>query len=424
MLLDALRAPVTLEWETLLEDHNTGAKAVVYMSLDLDTQASAWPPGKFKVRVVTPEAEKADKKPNLLSASGLEMSSSISASQLADILRAGSPAFNSPVNTIGCEDAIEQIQQDNYCAVKQSINDLSTSVKTTKPTSVSEQLATLPLVDSDTRGGVVQPACLRQWHGNVCGHHALFNIQCLLDGQAERFQSYDQFWQNTLNNIQILATHGEASGRWPASRVTKGVADEAHLQYLIEATESLRGRVSIAQTVEGFNHELQCPDSAVRSAIDEVIHGRSQAHGFLLGATNHWYSAVAIAAPRSDSLGQKVAVQLFFCDSYNRPLGRLQSTQEVEDMVKKLVWQGRSRFDEQLCKQPEWAHRPKEHLDSAFEEGLTEWWKGIKKASLFWREAPLAVKLHLKKQELEDVRSYLKSLAVALGLSTDEENGA
>lgn len=424
MLLDALKAPVTLEWETPLEDHNTGARAVVYMSLDLDTQASAWPPGKFKLRVVAPEAENADEKPNLLTASGLEMSSSISAAQLADILRAGSPAFNSPVNTLGCDHASEHAHQDDSCAVKHSISELGTSVETAKPASVAEKLVALPLVDSDTRGGVVQPACLRQWHGNVCGHHALFNIQCLLEGQAERFQSYHSFWQHTLNNIQILATHGEASGRWPASRVTKGVADEAHLQYLIEVTQSLRGRVSIAQTVDGFNHELQRPDSAMRSSIDDVIHGRTQAHGFVLGATNHWYSAVAIAAPGSGALGQKVAVRLFFCDSYNRPLGRLQSTQDVEDMAQKLVLQGRSRFDEQLCKQPEWAHRPKEHLDLAFEEGLTEWWKGIKKASLFWREAPLAVKLHLKKQELEDVRSYLQSLIVALGLPKNAENDA
>ena len=115
------------------------------------------------------------------------MSSSISAAQLADILRAGSPAFNSPVNTLGCDHASEHAHQDDSCAVKHSISELGTSVETAKPASVAEKLVALPLVDSDTRGGVVQPACLRQWHSNVCGHHALFNIQCLLEGQAERF---------------------------------------------------------------------------------------------------------------------------------------------------------------------------------------------------------------------------------------------
>jgi len=54
--------------------------------------------------------------------------------------------------------------------------------------SLWERIAELPLVDSDRSRCLSQPACLQQWHGNTCGHHAVFNIRCLLNGQPEKLQ--------------------------------------------------------------------------------------------------------------------------------------------------------------------------------------------------------------------------------------------
>lgn len=423
MLLAALRAPVKLVWEADLEDQGAGAKARVKVSVDLSTNSSDWPPKKFTVSVIP--ANPADQEMSMLSTCGLEVSSSIATSQLAELLRVGSSNMSvCPADTEVLTDSAEAVSMNDSMTGQNKATETRVPVESSKPTLGVSLLASLPLVDSDKGTTVVQPVCLRQWHGNTCGHHALFSIQCLLNGQPGMLQNHQYFWQSTLRNIETLARYGETSGSWPPSRVTKGVVDEVHLRHLIQSCAALQGRVSIAQTADSFNTQLNECGSSMRVALDDVLCGRSQGHGFLLGATNHWYAAVVIAAESSHmvSSGSPAPVRLFFCDSYNRSLVHLQTDRDVEEMTEKLVDEGRKHFMAKLRLQPEWEHRPQEHLDSAFEEGLTEWWKGITKAGLFWREPPFEVKAQLKKQELENVRSYLSSLTLALGLSTHHIN--
>lgn len=388
-LLAMLHAPMKLEWETSLEDGSSGAKARVIVSVNLNAEATSWPPKKFNVRVIRGNA--AEDSLNLLHTYGLEVASSISSLQFSELLNAG--------------------------------------LNTAEHPPVKGPLVDLPKLYSDECRGLSQPACLQQWNHNICGHHALYNIQCLLNDEAGLLQNSQHFWHHTLRNIQVLAKHGEDSKRWPASRVTKGVADGVHLRHLIESSESLRGKVSIAQTAESFTNQLEASDSTMSRAIEDVRQGRTQAHGFLLGATNHWYSAVMMANPSKDAAlcaegyvapAGKAAVQLLFFDSYNRQTAHLQSAQDVEQYVKEWKETRRTHFFAKLRSLPEWEHRPQEHLDLAFEEGLPEWWKGIHKAASFWREPPLEVQRQLKILELDNVRSYLSSLVHALGFSKEE----
>lgn len=195
---------------------------------------------------------------NIFSETGFEVSSSVKASELAQLLHVGSTissgsreevpcssAANDSVLTVAAESTILKAAQDK----SQEVAALKNLGDAMQP---ADLLPMLTLVDSNLQCGVVQPLCLHQWHGNPCGHHALFSVQCLLDGQLNLLQSYPHFWRNMLSNMQVLAQYGQTSGRWPASQVTKGVVDEVHLQHLVDTSDSLRGRVTI-HTYDGGN---------------------------------------------------------------------------------------------------------------------------------------------------------------------------
>lgn len=415
-LLLAFQAPLTLAWETYLKDPNSSAQAAVKVSVQLGAEANAWPPGKFTLSVIPPRPRSG--KTNLLSTSGFEVSSSVSATELAELLQVGCNFACPEPNA----DEDEEAAAENSAIVDGPSKDPAQEVALeSEPGALQKPVAELPLVASDRCRGLKQALCLQQWHGNTCGHHALFNIRCLLSGHPERLQDNQLFWQSTLENIHLLVKHGEAAGSWPASRVTQGVADENHLRCLVESDQTLQGRVSFSLSAESLSEQLQNADSEMSLAINEIVSGRCQSHGFLLGAPNHWYAAVAIAIPSSDAaLGQAVETQLIFCDSHNLPLVGIQNELDVQELTDSLAEKRRERLADSLRSQPEWEHRPKEHLEAACVEGLPEWWKGIKKSSLFWREQPLDVWMYSKKRELDTVRSYIHSLSLALGSWTPE----
>jgi hypothetical protein len=384
-LLASLRAPVQLEWKAEYEDPRTGSKSTVILSTRLESEGSAWPPRKFDLKVIPPEI--ANRRINVLHSSGLGLSSSVSASEFVELLNAG-------------------ITNDTQ--------------NLAKPTPSAAPLVALPLVDSDKSRRLLQPQCLQQWNSNTCGYHALFSVQCLLEGETSKLCSPHYFWQRTLSHIQALAEYGETSGRWPRSRVTKGVADGVHLRHLVESSDVLRGRVTIAETLEEF--EMQ-----IREPMNDILSGHTQAHGFVLAGTCHWYAAAVATAQHAHS-GIKLGtvpkhlpcsasgdeIHIFFCDSYNRPLVNLGSEEHVAGVAEELVQAERPDFMANLRMQPEWAHRPQADLDKVFEEGLPEWWKGVQKSSLFWRSQPLELKRNLKIQELTNIKAYLESINVAL----------
>jgi len=55
-------------------------------------------------------------------------------------------------------------------------------------------------------------------------------------------------------------------------------------------------------------------------------------------------------------------------------------------------------------------HRPDEHLEQAFEEGVPEYWRGKRKNNMWWRFQPKAMRRDLLAAELYAVRTYTKAI--------------
>ena len=92
--------------------------------------------------------------------------------------------------------------------------------------------------------------------------------------------------------------------------------------------------------------------------------------------------------------------KIYFFDSYNTPFNS-----EIESMVERHLSVSRTQTLDTLKQHPAWAHKPSDHLENAFEHGVEEWWKGMKKASLFWQHKPLHVRRELMRMDLQLVLS-------------------
>jgi len=271
---------------------------------------------------------------------------------------------------------------------------------------IADLAAVSPIIAADPEHGVVQPQCVHQWHPDVCGHHAIFSCKNMLrqlsggDGASSANELLDEqlFWHSVLSNIQRLAHVGEKAGRWPRSRVTCGVLDSIHMVEIIETDEFLRDRLNV------MDHPDQlAADTPAGKALADVAAGRRKAHGFLLGCAVHWMGAVvtnSVSGPR---------VWLF--DSFNRSLGRLRTPEEIKQLAEKYV--SEDGFREKLTSASDWQHKPAEAIEAAVEEGVPEWWKGIKKASLFWRFKPRSLRQELQVQELDYLQKYLQTISSA-----------
>lgn len=369
-LLSALKIPVTLEWQATLEDGTC-----VVMSAELSTaepsgiSGNKWPPRRVSFKVI-PAIEDAG-----YSEIDITVPSTASVDQLTELINGS-----------------KRVRENSPAAITPS----------------PDTLQSLSLIAADEERHIFQPRCLQQWHGDICGHHALFNARCLLLGEVDMLQDAERFWQHLLEGVAELAEHGERSKRWQKSRVVCGMADGVHLRHLVDSDSLLRGRVTIVESTERLSQKLRDPEAEVQLAIAGFPSGRG-AHAFLLGATNHWYAAVAIAAP-----GDKGGPQLWFCDSYNKGLVHLRTEEDVEEMLERLMIEKRADLCEVFKQRPEWSHRPQDHIDAAVEDGVQEWWKGHLKSALFWRDKPLELRRQLMKQELNDVREYMEMLISAL----------
>jgi len=327
----------------------------------------------------------------------LAVPNSVTSAQLANLLTAGISA---------CDEVAEE---------DAAAGEAKEEATTTQTIPFKQQQ--LSWLESDVSRGVDQASCLQQWHGDVCGHHALFSVRCHLLGKPTALNDERLFWANTLKNIKELAHHGENTKRWPRSRVTSGVADEVHLLHLVESDDQLRGRVAVLQNVESLRRQLDAPNSDLQKGLDDLVMGRSQAFGFLLGATQHWYAAVALRANApsiSSCNGSAARVQLIFCDSHNKPLAKLRSADQVDALTDVYIEKHLGRKRKLLLEQPEWQHRPRLHVNQALEDGIEEWWKGSTRSSLFWRFRPKALQRVVIKEELDNVRDYLEVLTKAL----------
>lgn len=360
-LLAALRAPIKVEWEV-----DVGVGAVAKFSAEVTHEQSAWPPRMVELRVVSTKG----------------------------------PSFGVRVPTAATPEQLELLLVSGVDLLEGERRDEPAEAHAVQlPFAVA---GSVPVVDEDRDRQVIQPRCLQQWHHDICGHHALFNVRRLLGNAAGGLENESLFWLEALRDVEALARHGEESGRWPRSRVQGGVADEAHLRHLIAGDPSLAGRVTVVGSKEALARV------EVQEAL-EVLgrHGReSPAHGFLLGGRTHWYSAVA--APSQEG------PRLFLCNSYNIPLARLRVADDVEALVEAEMVRRRRSQVERLQRQPDWAHRPYAHIESAVDDGIQEWWKGALRSALFWRQQPLHLQQQLQIQEYEDVRCYIETLLQAM----------
>jgi len=265
-------------------------------------------------------------------------------------------------------------------------------------------------VDKDMSRGIFQPRSLTQWHHDVCGHHALFNVRHLLQrasatGTIEEsdlsvLQNESCFWNTVFADVKLLADHGESTGRWPRSRITCGILDEIHIKQVIETDEFLKDRASVVSYPETL-----VPESAAGQALLAVVNGTQVAHGFLLGCSVHWLGLVAVKTP--------VGLQIWYCDSYNRPRAGLLTEEQVKECVSQQEQTHTEKLRNYLRSRPDFKHRPMDQVEAALEEGVPEWWKGIQKSALFWRVRPRNVRRTLTEQENQNVRQYLELFSSA-----------
>jgi len=380
-LLNALHAPVRLEWKAKIGE---GLHCV--LSAELSQESAVWPPPKAILQITH------DASASCSNDVQLKIPTNASPEQLETILRAGVTVLG---KTCDC--------------------DASSSAAASTDQACNDQVGTVSSpTASENCTGQIQVACLQQWHHDVCGHHALYSTKCLMRGESSALLDEDTFWLNALRDITALADHGEASGRWPRSRVTCGVADECHLQYLVDSDEELKEHVTIVQDVEELREKLKDPGSSTSKSLEALMAGRQKAHGFLLGAAVHWYAAVALWPEEGSSAGSKCCPQLLFCDSYNRDFATLRSEEAFEALLNERLDTWRDWSQARLLKDTKWLHRPEEHIKRAVEEGVEEWWKGCRKSALFWRFPPSDVKRQLLCQELGSVKGYIDELTSVL----------
>ncbi|CAE7456080.1 unnamed protein product [Symbiodinium natans] len=275
--------------------------------------------------------------------------------------------------------------------------------------------------------GISQPMCLAQWHDAVCGHHALFNLRCLLCGDFSVLHNEQRFWRQALSDIERLAQHGETSGSWPRL---------VHLSISAQYLRILESEQAVLQNPDSFSGRLTAYQTnigrhvcIVDEAMDSYGMGRASiCLCFARGAaavplTCEWtstlqqilegfyqYSAAVVA--RQDMLQRSDGrCKIYFFDSYNTPLVTVTSNAEIESMVEEQLCVSRLHALDKLKQHPAWAHKPIDHRESAFEQGVEEWWKGIKKASVFWQHKPLDVRRQLMRMDLQLVRDFLRVLA-------------
>jgi len=348
-LLAALHAPLCLEWTAAVGE----LQATLCVEILQDT---AWPPPKVSLRIASGEKAVEVKSPSKATPEQLEV-----------ILKAGSTVLG---------------EETKHVPVAGT--DL-------KPREIE-------VPGPDNRK--LQLECIPQWHHDICGHHALFSTRCLVQRQPGLLLDEDCFWNHTLRSIAALAEHGESTGRWPRSRVIGGVADECHLRHLVDSDASVKDSITVVQAAEQLQSQLLQPTSLVSKGLAELRQGKRKAHGFLLGGAVHWYAATAV-------LEESGVPKLIFCYSYNRPMVHIPSDDEFEVLVEERLQAWHELSLEKLQADPAWKHRTAEDLRQAVESGVEEWWKGIRKSSLFWRFQPAHVKREIVRQELQGVKAYL-----------------
>jgi len=348
-LLQALHASIELTWQVTVNE------VVVSLSAELSAD-TLWPPRLASLRVAGQEEV------------SLNVPTNASNEQLADVIDAGLQVVGFP-------------SEEETPAQERNLQPLGV----------------------DPEGQVCQPLCLRQWHPNTCGHHVLFNIRRMFRGDSS-LHDKRLFWSETLRNVARLARYGEESGRWPRSRVVGGVADEVHLRHLADTDDVLRDRVTILSSRECFDESLH--HGRVCRVLDEIKTGILESHGFLLGATIHWY---AVVVQRTDD-----GVQLWVLDSHNTPLTKLRHAEDVEELTTTIIGRWRAKRFDEFRNRDEWNHRPEAAVWSAVENGTEEWWKGRLKSSLFWRYSPMSVEKAKCHSMLDDVRHYLETLCATL----------
>ncbi|CAJ1362622.1 unnamed protein product, partial [Effrenium voratum] len=166
-LCRALHGPLSVRWQVPLENGFVAA-----LQAQLQEPSESWPPRQVQLQLARPG----------LPALEMQVPSASSPQQLATLITAARRVAEGRADEVPPEKILE---------------------------------AELEVVDECQERKIAQPLSIRQWHHGVCGHHALFNLRCMLRGDLDALRDEPKFWQQALADMQRLANFGEQSGRWP-----------------------------------------------------------------------------------------------------------------------------------------------------------------------------------------------------------------
>lgn len=302
-----------------------------------------------------------------------------------------------------------------------------------------------------------------QRHGNACGYHCVHNLSLLLrgcEGLEQDLVDEQLVWDSIVSSMTLLKSEAKRTGRWLSQRLEDATADEQHIRFLVNALPDLKGRVTVIPALHSS------AGGSVAKAIQELhLRGRTGGvggsaagafgqsgtltHGFILGATQHWVAALLVRRVSGD-------FELLLCDSSNKPMSMSEAAfhsvsqqancdglgqaegagdgvqvperflegadmmftgpaaeidrADLEQKAAMLDECDRARFIRRLRTQKQWEHRPHEHLEQAFDDGVREYWRGKLKNSMWWRFQPKSIRRDLLAAELYAVRTYTKAI--------------
>lgn len=230
---------------------------------------------------------------------------------------------------------------------------------------------------------------LKQWHPNSCGYNALYNVLVMLYGEDQEEDTHKrpeaEFWAFVFRCMDRLKARQQECGLWSTSKLENATLDETHLEYLISTDPELCGRCSVINYADVFPVTLQ-----------RHIH-QNQRHGYILGCGSHWVAGL-LAGDRT----------LYILDSHNKDLTSIVNADESFAISRELMDNYRSVFREKMKEVERYKHYPDNVLESMFDEGITEYWRGQVKDVMWWRHRPAKLRVQILFEEIERAREYIQ----------------
>ena len=240
------------------------------------------------------------------------------------------------------------------------------------------------LLDAQAEPGIVMLKAAKQWHGNACGHHALANAIAMLHcTDPEAPLDIYHVWSVAAFALNVLNEYRTASGMWSTSRLEAGTLDATHLSHFVANTPELRDFVTVLANVDEL--ETSCRLALQYSSVV------GKRHAFVLGLESHWV-AFALIAPNV----------MWWADAHNKDVVALRSLDDCLVLAMLVVERHRPVFRTKIRSMfPAYEHAPMSVLDTLYDDGIPEWWRGELKSPLWWTHRPAWVRTSIMLRELQ-----------------------